>query len=109
MMLMIHPSCLLGVINYFSNIIDQRENFFAWGGVDDGHSEELVYITLCDGNFCNLPIVYFNVIKNSKYSVRINMRHIQVLSVPEYGALFTFEFFFHHIRIILVSMVAHLF
>ena len=46
---------------------------------------------------------------NARDNVRINMRHISVFNMKEYGELFNFEDFVHHTPIIFVSIVAHFF
>ena len=94
-------------INHISNVIDHREFYCTWIGAVNGRPKVIVVLTLCDGYFCNISIFCINFSKNARYSVLINRKNLQVVNIPEYGALFTFEKFVHHIPIIFVSLAYH--
>ena len=59
-----------------------------------------MYLTPCNGHFCNLYILCVNVSKNARDNIGINMCHHQVVKILEYGALLIFETFVHNTPII---------
>ena len=66
-------------------------------------------LTPRDGHFCNFSVFCVNVSKNARVNFGINVQHIQVKNVPQYGELFTINNLFHNVSIIFVSLVDHLF
>ena len=56
--------------------------------------------------FENIYIFCINVSKNSGENIGINMQHIPVVNISEYGSLFTLNVF-HNTPIIFVSLVAN--
>ena len=68
-----------------------------------------MYLTPHDGHFRNFPIFNVNVIWNSRDNAGINLRHLQVINMTEYGALFIINNCFYDTPVILVSLISHLF
>ena len=109
LVLLIPPSFFWDFVEQLSNVIDHRQYYFDWRGLVDGHPKVFLYLTPRGGHFFNFFIFCVNVRKNTRNNVVINMWHIKVFSVLEYGALFTINNFFHNTPIIFVSLVSHIF
>ena len=90
-------------------MVDHISYYFAWKGVVNDHPEVFVYIPRVIVIFLNFSILGVNVIKNARDNVGINMKHLQVVNMSDYSALFIINIVFHNTPIIFVSLVLNIF
>ena len=103
-------SWALGVQFFFciGNMINHWGYYLPCKVVVDGHPEVFVYLTPHDGHFCSISVLCNNASKNARNNFGINVRHLQVLNMPYYFALFIINNYVHNTLLIFVFLLAHL-
>ena len=77
------------------------------GKVVNGHTEAFMNFASCDGHCCNLPIFRIDISKEAGNNVGVNMWCLQVIYVPEYGALLVVNNIVYDTPVVLISLIAH--